>query len=393
MEPRLRAEKRTLTLGGGVQVAPLPDPGGTDIPKERHLPMAYVLKRLLLMIPTLLIITMVSWVVMLSAPGDPVRSSIMGTDMGGEGGGVGELKEGVDESQAAIVFRRRFNLDLPWYQSYWIWMFGTEAWEDDDGVLRPKTYGVIRGDFGVSITVSRSKPVMELLAERLPVTIKLNLLSMLVVYLVAIPAGIYSAVYRNSLLDRVSSLVFFVLYSLPSFWIGLLLIMAVSRWIPWWPTSGIRAGTPLTESYWNYLLESMRYYVLPVICLSYGGFAGLSRFSRVGMLDVVSQDYIRTARAKGLPERVVIFKHALRNSLIPLVTIFAGLLPSMIGGSIIIEYLFSIPGMGQLSLDALGSRDYPVVITIFGFSAVLTLIGILISDILYSLVDPRIRLD
>lgn len=355
--------------------------------------MVYILKRLLLMIPTLLIITMVSWAVMLNAPGDPVRSSVMGTEAGGEGGAVGELKEGGGESQAALAFRRRFNLDLPWYQSYWMWMVGAKAWEDEEGILRPETSGILRGDFGVSITVSRNKPVMDLLAERLPVTIKLNLISILVVYLIAIPAGIYSAVYRNTPLDRASSLFFFILYSLPSFWIGLLLIMAVSRWIPWWPTSGIRSTTPLTASYWVYLLDAMRYYLLPVICLSYGGFAGLSRFSRVGMLDVVNQDYIRTARAKGLSERVVIFKHALRNSLIPLVTIFAGLLPTMIGGSVIIEYLFSIPGMGQLSIEALGSRDYPVIITIFSFSAALTLVGILLSDITYSLVDPRIRLD
>ncbi|MBN2712650.1 MAG: ABC transporter permease, partial [Planctomycetes bacterium] len=258
---------------------------------------------------------------------------------------------------------------------------------------RADSFGIIRGDFGKSIVIERGRDVWALIKDRLPVTIKLNLLSILVIYMIAIPAGVLSAVRQNSIEDRSMSLVFFLLYSLPSFWVGLLIIIGVANYFSSWPIGGLYADVPPDASYWTILAATARHYVIPVFCLSYGGFAGLSRFTRVSMLEVVRQDYIRTARAKGLNEATVIMKHALRNSLIPLVTIFAGLLPSLIGGSIIIEYLFNIPGMGTLGLDALGNRDYPVLMTIFGFGAGLTLIGILISDITYSIVDPRISFE
>ncbi len=334
----------------------------------------YIIKRLLWMIPTLLIITIVTYAMMRIAPGNPIKSNNMLSSGDGMQGATGELKAGESESSKAL--KKYYNLDKPWIVAYWIWL-----------------KGVLHGDFGVSMTVSRGTPVSKLVFERLPVTIKLNLWSMALIYLIAIPAGILASIWHNGWFDRISSVIFFMLYSLPSFWVGLLLIMLISKYFPSWPTQGLASSLPATSSYWEILYDTAKHYVLPVVCLSYGSFAGLSRFTRVGMLEVIRQDYIRTARAKGLSEWTVIMKHALRNAVIPLVTIFAGLLPGLIGGSIIIEFLFGIPGMGSLSLDALGGKDYPLLMTLFGFSAALTLVGILFSDIAYSLVDPRIRLD
>ena len=347
--------------------------------------LKYIAKRLLLMLPTLFIITLLSYCMLRLAPGDPVKANMaMAESAGGKLGGAGDTqREG--ESEAAKAFRKYYGLDQPWPVGYWWWLTGNPN--------IPGSRGIIRGDFGISLTVSLGVPVVEMLAQRLPPTLKLNLLSLFLIYSIAIPVGIFAAVRRNTLLDRGSALVFFMLYSLPSFWVGLLLLIFVSRYLPWWPTRGLEAGLPLTASYWEVLKMTAIRYVLPVICLSYGGLAFLSRYSRSAMLEVIRQDYIRTARAKGLAESVVIGKHALRNGMIPLITMFAGLLPGLVGGSIFVEMIFGIPGMGMLSIEAVGSRDYPLLMTLFTLGAVLTMAGILLSDIAYCLVDPRISLD
>lgn len=340
---------------------------------------SYILKRLLLMLPTLLIITLLSYMMMRLAPGDPVRSNMLAT---AGAAGEGSRKEG--ESEAAKKFREHYGLDKPWYVGYWQWLTGNPN--------LPGSRGILRGDFGISLTVSLGTPVGELIRQRLPVTLKLNFWATALIYLIAIPFGIYAAVYRNSILDRISSFFFLVLYSLPSFWVGLLLIIAAGKYLPWWPTQGLSATVPLTASYWQELGQTALHYALPVICLSYGSLAFLSRYARTAMLDVIRQDYIRTARAKGLSEPIVVFKHALRNGLIPLITMFSGLLPGLVAGSVFTEFIFRIPGMGMLGLEAINSRDYPLLMTIFGLSAFLTLTGILLSDLAYCLVDPRISL-
>jgi peptide/nickel transport system permease protein len=332
------------------------------------------------MLPTMLAITAASYGMMRLAPGDPVKASFLASGTGQDGAGV--RREG--ESNAARAFRRRFHLDQPWYAGYWRWLAG------DAGRNRG---GVIRGDFGESIVISLGTPVWEVIRDKIPATIKLNLWSFAVIYLIAIPFGLYSAVFRGTFADRAASTVFFVLYSLPSFWIGILLILLVSRHFPDWPISELSQQPRPDESYWSALWRSSQRYVLPVTCLSYGGFASLSRFTRASALENIRQDYVRTARAKGLSGWAVMVRHVLRNSLIPLITLSAGLLPGMLGGSMIIEYLFNIPGMGTLMLQALSSRDYPVLMTVMGLGTILVLFGILLSDILYAAVDPRITFD
>jgi len=184
--------------------------------------------------------------------------------------------------------------------------------------------------------------------------------------------GYTRSVSINSKVDSVITIILFLLYSLPVFWVALLLQVTLcdGGCLPIFPLKGISGGDINGLSTWSILLKSASYYVLPVICLSYAGIAGLSRFARSSMLEVVRKDYIRTARAKGLPEHVVIFKHALRNAVIILITLFAGLIPGLIMGSIIIEYVFSIPGMGDLSMLALSSRDLPLLMALFCFAGV-----------------------
>ena len=248
-------------------------------------------------------------------------------------------------------------------------------------------------DFGFSYADKR--PVWSKMKDALPWTLLLNLIAIIISYIIAIPLGVTSATRKNSIGDRVSTVSLFVLYSLPSFWIGTMFIIFFTTpeyGMNFFPNFGVGDVTS-DMGWWDIFTERAYHMILPVICLTYGSWAFLSRMMRGGMLSVLRQDYIRTARAKGVPDRKVVWKHAFRNSLIPMITIFSGLFPAAISGSFIIENIYSIPGMGQLAFTALMGRDYPIVFTVMMFSAFLTLVGTLISDILYAVADPRISFD
>ena len=252
---------------------------------------------------------------------------------------------------------------------------------------------VLRGDFGESATVQPGKPVLEMISERLPITIKLNLLAITGAYIMALIIGVYSAKYSESIFDRSTSVILFLLYSLPAMWVAMLLQSTLCEGGIWeiFPLQGYYEPATETGSF-DAILKEMYYFTLPAVCLAYGSMTGLARYTRSNMLDVLNSDFIRSARAKGISEAKVLWKHAFGNTLITLVTLFAGLLPSLIAGSIIIEHIFNIPGMGTLSLLALSSRDYPLLMVLFAFSGALTLFGILLADILYTVVDPRVKL-
>ena len=246
-------------------------------------------------------------------------------------------------------------------------------------------------DFGESF--KDNQPVWAKIADRIPVTINLNVLSLLVVYLVAIPLGVYSATHRNTLGDQITTVGAFILFAVPTVWAATMALVFIcgGDFLFLFPPGGLSSiDYDSSWPWWKKLKDQGWHLFLPVVLLSYGGFAGLSRYMRASMLEVLGQDFVQVARAKGLRERVVIMKHAMRNSLIPLVTMLAALLPALIGGSVIIETIFSIPGMGQLGYESVRARDYPTVMALYAVSAVLTLIGILISDLLLSVVDPRI---
>jgi peptide/nickel transport system permease protein len=330
---------------------------------------AYLFKRLLQMIPTLLGITFITFLIIQLAPGNPAALKL-------KMAGQGQVSDTAMSEQIVEETKKLYGLDKPIPVQYGLW------------VKRVFTF-----DFGTSYKDHRK--VMDKVLERLPVTIQLNVISIFLVYLIAIPCGVYSSTHSGSRADKAMTLFFFFLYSLPSFWVAVLLIMFLGGGDYWdiFPVYGISSIGAESWSFFHWLGDRIWHLVLPVFCLTYGGLAYLSRLTRANMLEVIREDYIRTARAKGLNERVVIFKHAFRNALLPIITLLAFLLPSLFGGSVIIESIFSIPGMGQLGFEAVLSRDYPLIMAVVTISALLTLVGLLISDILYATLDPRIKLE
>jgi peptide/nickel transport system permease protein len=334
---------------------------------------SYALQRLFLMIPTFVGITLIGFLIMRLAPGDPAELRAAGGLAAAAGAGV-SMDKRVSVDEAVAQWRKQYGLDRPLHIQYAVWL-----------------KNLVTFDFGESFKDNQS--VSSKIAERLPVTIKLNVLSIALVYLVAIPLGIYSATRRNTAGDRITTVVAFVLFAVPTVWAATMALVFIcgGDFLYLFPPGGLSSidydpAWPL----WKKLKDQAWHLFLPVVLLSYGGFAGLSRYMRASMLEVLGQDYVQVARAKGLPEGLVILKHALRNSLIPLVTILASLLPALIGGSVIIETIFSIPGLGQLGYESVRARDYPTIMALYSVSAVLTLVGILISDLLLSIVDPRI---
>ncbi len=334
--------------------------------------LAFILRRVLWMVPTMVGITLLLFCVMQLAPGDPAA-----VKFGNVGGASGAgLQAGVSVEDAIAKFRAKYHLDEPLIVQYWEWM---------------KSVATL--DFGHEFSRPNVK-VMDELVERLKITVPLSVVSVLLSYLIALPLGILSAVKRRSLADRVTTFGLFILYSLPTFWAGLMLILAFgATGLGWLPVLGLHDKDADLLTGWAWWKDLLLHCILPVATLTYGGLAYLSRQMRVGMLETVQQDFIRTARAKGLAERVVIMRHALRNSLIPVVTIFATILPVLIGGSVIVEQVFGIPGMGLYAFEGLVKRDYNIVMATTTVSAFMTLLGFLLSDVLYAVVDPRISHD
>ena len=332
---------------------------------------SYLVKRLFLALITLLTILFVSYALLRLAPGDPTRSDMLS----GQTGMVSQ-KEGIAPQNNTL--REKLNLDKPIITGFAIWLKNI----------------LIHGDFGESVTVDPGKSVTQLILERLSLTVKLNIWAIAVTYLISIPIGVFSAAKAGTAPDRITEIILFILYSLPIMWVGLLLqsLFCQGGMYPIFPISGIEPANALDLTIWEYTFEQFRHFFLPVLCLSYAGIAGLSRYTRGSVLQNINADFIRTARAKGMSGTAVLWKHAFGNALITMITLFSGILPSLISGSVLVEYIFNLPGMGSLSLQALSSRDYPLQMALFAFAGALTLTGILLCDLLYMAADPRIRL-
>jgi len=252
---------------------------------------------------------------------------------------------------------------------------------------------LLRFDFGISHVTK--KPVLETIISKLKYSLSLAVSSVLIAYIISIPLGIFSAVRQNSVADRIVTIILFMLYSLPSFFIATLLLLYFSQAGPCqalriFPTGGYISEGAEQMTTLEQIKDVIWHLILPIICMCYASFASLSRYARSGLLEVIRSDYIITARAKGLSEFVVIGKHALRNGMIPIITLLATILPVLIGGSVIIEFIFGIPGMGLLMIDSIMQRDYNVIMGVQLISAVLLLVGMLLADITYAIVDPRI---
>ena len=319
----------------------------------------FALRRLVLAVPLLIGITFISFLVIQLAPGGPF--DYLRTDSTSQ------------DPKLIERLNKEYGLDQPTYVQYWRWL-----------------NRIAFLDFGRSFQPD-SKPVMTKIGERLPITLLLNLVQMLIIVALAIPIGVTSATRQYSLFDKVTTVFVFVGFATPDFWLALLLMILFGVQLDWLPISGLRSLNYEYMSFWQQQRDFLSHLVLPVSVVVFTGLAGLSRYMRQSMLEVIRQDYVQTARAKGLPEPVVIGKHALRNALLPVVTILGLSLPSLIGGSVIIESIFAIPGMGQLMVQSVFSRDYPVIMGNLVIVATLTLLANLLADIAYGLVDPRIR--
>ena len=389
--------------------------------------LRYILKRLLFFIPTLIIISLLAFVISVKSPGNPVERIISSTQGGGE-----ESATSANHNDLVKLWKHKLGLDLPvfyfsmqssvlpdslmqitdnderkiaenknlnnagfqkfipkisfhFHNQYHRWLFG-------DGET---TKGILRGDFGISIITQQK--IADLINEKLPWSLFFSLCSILIAYLISIPLGVFAASKKGTRLEKIVSVLVFMLPALPAFWVATLLMMTFSNpdVINILPSSGVKPVEGFAEgiSWFEKMKITLPYLILPIICFTYSSIAFLSRTMRVGMLETLNMDFIRTARAKGLPEKTVIWKHALRNSLLPIITVFANVFPMAIGGSVILETVFTLPGMGFSIYQAIGNHDYPVIVAVFTITGFLTMLGYLVSDILYAMVDPRIKFE
>ena len=315
----------------------------------------YILKRLAQSFWVLIGITIITFVIVHLAPGSP----------------VGEMLNPKVSPEVIEKMRKNFHLDEPLYRQYYWW------WRN---LLTNKLTSLKDG-----------RNVLEKIGERLPATIALNAVSMVIIFAAGIPLGIFSATKRYTTADHVITLLAFMGISMPGFWLGYMTIVLMEK-VLGVPVLGIEThGLAEFIPWFAGTADRVWHLFLPSLVLATGGIAYISRYMRGSYLEVARQDYMRTARAKGLAEDRVIYKHGLRNALMPIITIFGFLIPGLIGGSVIMEWVFAWPGIGRLGYDAVMARDYPTVVTLLAISAVLVLIGNIIADVLYAVVDPRVR--
>jgi peptide/nickel transport system permease protein len=341
----------------------------------------YTLRRLLLMVPTLVLIMTVVFAVVKAVPGGPFSAP--------QGAGEGTVRRMNPEDYQALL--ARYGLDRPWYDQYLLWLRGaaTGSFGDSFAYRTP----VLRLIFSDPSASGRVGFLAGFTASRFAATLFLNALAMALVFAVALPVGFRAAARRGGWFDRTTSWVLYGLYAMPNFWLAVLLIILFGVHWRVLPFLGMHSDGYAGLSAAAKVLDVLRHAVLPAVCLAAGSMAFLARFARGVVADVLGQDYIRTARAKGLGERDVLLRHAARNALIPLLTLLGLLLPALISGSVIIEQIFAWPGLGQLTIQSIEARDYPVIMALALLGAVAVLVSNLLTDLSYHLADPRLRLE
>ncbi|MAE60509.1 MAG: ABC transporter permease [Planctomycetaceae bacterium] len=359
----------------------------------------YIVRRILLMFPTLLGMTLVVFLVMALSPGGIGGSAL--NEIGQLDSEQGrELKE---------YYEKRYGLDAPILVQYVRWLnqispVGFEVSFDEEGSRQFDRFGFKKPDLGFAY--SRKRAVIELFAEALPITLTLNLITTPIAYALAIPLGIYAARHRGSWFDHGSSVLVLALWSMPNIMVAVLLIgyLANRDHLAWFPPSGITSmdaqdmrflpGPDAAGQFQRgWLADRAWHLVLPMICMVYGSFAFLMKLMRSSVLENTAADFVRTARAKGVDERTVLWGHTVRNSMLPLITVAAGIVPGLLAGSFVIEKIFSIPGMGLLMVDGIFARDRELVLAGALIGGVLSLVFILVADLLYAVADPRVSYD
>jgi peptide/nickel transport system permease protein len=320
--------------------------------------IAYIVKRLLALVPLLFGITIVSFSVIHLAPGKPAS--------------VEQALNPRVSQEVRLKLEKLYGLDKPLYLQYASWL-----------------RRLLRFDFGTSFIDER--PVAVKIAERLPVTVFINVASLVLILAVGIPLGVQCALRQGRVFDSLVSFLVFLGFAAPTFWLALLLMQLLSVRAGWLPVSGLKS---LDFEYFTLpqkLFDLERHLFLPVFVSAFSGIAGIVRYMRANMIDILEKPYIRAARAKGLPEHTVLYKHGLRNAVLPIVTILGLSVPGLLGGSVIFESIFAVPGIGQLFFEAVMTRDYPLIMAEVTLGAVLTMLGNLLADVGYAYADPRIR--
>jgi microcin C transport system permease protein len=331
------------------------------------------------MIPTLFGVTIIVFAIINLAPGSPIEQKIQQLRFGGgmDAGGVGA--EGVGGGDSAVseevveALKKQYGFDKPMHIRYWIWL-----------------KNLSRLDFGESFTYE--EPVMDVVVSKFPVSLQFGLISLFLSYLICIPLGMLKAIKNGSKFDYITSFIIFAMYSIPGFMLGILLIVffAGGQYFDWFPVGELYSDEYDTLSFMGQILDRVHHFILPLISYMIGSFTILTMLQKNSLLEEIKKDYVRTARAKGVSEKMIYLKHALRNALIPIVTGIGGFLTIFFAGSLLIETIFQLDGMGLLSYQAILERDYNVIMGLVFIQSLLMLVGNLLSDIAYVFVDPRI---
>ncbi len=341
--------------------------------------LKYFLRRLAILIPTLMGVTVVVFVIINMAPGGPIEQKLQqmrfsGGDGGGSqmGGGSRGGTQGVS-NEVMEALKKQYGFDKPLYQRYFIWL---------------KNIATL--NFGESFTYE--EPVLDVIVSKFPVSLQFGIVSLILSYLISIPLGIVKAIRNGSSFDVASSVFLFILYSIPSFMLAILLIVFLSggSFLEMFPVGGLYSELYDELSPWEQFLDRIHHFTLPLICYTIGSFTSLTILMKNSLIEEIKKDYIRTARAKGVDEKTVYMKHALRNALIPIVTGLGGFLTVFFAGSLLLETIFQLDGIGLLSYKSILSRDYNVIMGLVFIQSALFLLGNVISDFAYVLVDPRI---
>ncbi len=342
----------------------------------------YLLKRILMMIPTLLGVTIIVFIIINLAPGSPIEQKLQALKFGGgaSAGGANQIAGSSSQSGSSTVsnevleaLKKQYGFDKPIHERYFLWL-----------------KNILTLNLGESFTYE--EPVSNVITSKFPVSLQFGLFSLLLSYLISIPLGIYKAVKSGSSFDTLSSIVLFIFYSIPPFMLGILLIVFLGggSFFDLFPIGGITSDNYDDLSFFNQITDRIHHFVLPLFCYVIGSFTSLTLLMKNSLLEEINKDYVRTARAKGLNEKVVILKHALRNALIPIVTGIGSFLSVFFAGSLLIETIFQLDGIGLLSYKSILSRDYNVIMGLVFFQSLLFLLGNIISDLCYVIVDPRI---